>query len=227
MDLRSFLEELAHRYPSDLEDLENSWQILEKQRISTVDRLVKLGDSQWARLNIPLGVEAIIREELSLIPAQDEEDSIEESTLRQRGKPVARPKPETPKAKEMAQPQLYLEPPSNLEEQFHQLLVDTLPPDRREMLLNSWRDLESIDDRYMMFLEYSSYLRKPEMSDKEREEHEKKMEPLLHHYGISKSDDDSRVGLLPWIVIGGVGLFAIGFYYYAYPGEITPHEEML
>eukprot|EP00397_Hematodinium_sp_SG-2012_P058777 GEMP01074686.1.p1 GENE.GEMP01074686.1~~GEMP01074686.1.p1 ORF type:complete len:237 (+),score=51.02 GEMP01074686.1:59-769(+) len=236
MDAKAFLEGLAERYPSDAEDLEHAWTILHQQRIHTVDRLTKLGDSQWTRLNIPMGVEAIIREELNAAVQQQYEPAPqEESTLRQRkksgGLTMRSPKRQETQAQRPAYDTLFLDPPANLDAQWNLLLVDTLPPDRRDLLQKSWNELAGrSDEQYMMFLEYSSYLRKPEIKQEDRERHEQKIEPLLRELGIpqrSEPDHDGNAGLW-WIGMGAIAFFGFGFYYYFYGGHSTvPHQELL
>jgi len=249
MNVKNFLEGLLDRYPNDAQDLEEAWKNLSSQRINDIDRLQKLSDSQWSRLNIPLGVEAIIREELeTLINAPSEEPPEEpEKVLRQRkggstsGQGITmRPKNHFERAqsgstgntnnKPVGFSDLSLEPPDNLDEQWSQLLFDTLPPDRRDMLQKSWDEMgdDNRQDKYMMFLEYSSYLRKPENNSRDKQKTEKRMEPLLREYGLQHEvEGDSRMGLL-WLGFGVLILLCGGGYYYFFgPHVPTRHEEIL
>ncbi|CAJ1426230.1 unnamed protein product [Effrenium voratum] len=57
-----FIAGLAAAHPEDAEDLAEAAEVLSRQKISSVARLVKLSDSQWQRLNLPLGIEALLRE---------------------------------------------------------------------------------------------------------------------------------------------------------------------
>merc|ERR1712032_866760 len=81
-----------------------------------------------------------------------------------------------------------LTPPPDLDLLWQQLLEDTLPPDKRAALQDSWKHTENENDRYMMFLEYSSYLRRPEISEEEKEERKKQLEPLMKEFGINSND---------------------------------------
>lgn len=61
---QSLLEVLSRRFPDDADELQEACTELLRQRLGTVQRLAKLNDSQWQRLNLPMGIEAIIREEV-------------------------------------------------------------------------------------------------------------------------------------------------------------------
>lgn len=119
-----------------------------------------------------------------------------------------------------------LQPPADLEALWHSLLEDTLPPDKRASLQSSWTNVRDPHDRYMMFLEYSSYLRQPEMSEEEKAARKKELEPLMREYGI-KPDDEDDSGLqgtvLWWLVFGAVFLFA-AIVYYAYTRPDPLHD---
>merc|ERR1712151_1118740 len=111
-----------------------------------------------------------------------------------------------------------LTPPPDLEALWQQLLDDTLPPDKRQSLQDSWDATPDSNDRYMMFLEYSSYLRKPEVSPEEREERRKQLEPLMREFGLKPGDEDLSdspwQGAIFWSVLIGVFLFFAAVIYY-------------
>ncbi len=50
-------------------------------------------------------------------------------------------------------PSLHFEVPPNLDELWENLLVDTLPPDKRDSVQAQWDQTPDENDRYMMFLE--------------------------------------------------------------------------
>merc|ERR1719408_897779 len=109
-----------------------------------------------------------------------------------------------------------LTPPADLEPLWQQLLEDTLPPDKRSALQESWEQAGSDHDRYMMFLEYSSYLRKPEITEEEKEERRKQLEPLMKEFGLKSEDEESGFStVLLWSIIIAVILFIAGVIYYS------------
>jgi len=59
------IERLTKQNPEEAEDLQEALLILQKQRLTTRDRLASLTESQWQRLGLPLGIEAIIRSEVA------------------------------------------------------------------------------------------------------------------------------------------------------------------
>ncbi|CAE6911011.1 unnamed protein product [Symbiodinium sp. CCMP2592] len=118
------------------------------------------------------------------------EDLVSESGLYRRG--AGRVKMEVGRESETRQApresgllgDMELSPPQNLAELWHELLEDTLPPDKRELLQASWDRAANDSERYMLFLEYSSYLRKQAVSEEDKAETRKQLEPLLKQYGL-------------------------------------------
>jgi len=118
-----------------------------------------------------------------------------------------------------------LTPPPDLEPLWQQLLEDTLPPDKRAALQESWEQAGDDHDRYMMFLEYSSYLRKPEVTEQEKEERRKQLEPLMKEFGIrSEMDESSWSGMLIWFLFVAVILFVAGLLYYMNMTDDPVHD---
>merc|ERR1712187_90021 len=106
---------------------------------------------------------------------------------------------------------LDLTPPDDLDLLWQQLLEDTLPPDKRAALQDSWENTEGDQEKYMMFLEYSSYLRKPEITEEEKEERRKQLEPLMKEFGLGGGEEESSwQGALVWFVFIAVILFVAG-----------------
>lgn len=89
-------------------------------------------------------------------------------------------------------PTLHLEPPDNLEELWESLLVETLPPDKRDTLQAQWQATASVDDRYMMFLEYSSYLRRKEPTTQEKKQRREQLRPFFESHGIDRLPGDEE-----------------------------------
>ncbi|CAD7923937.1 unnamed protein product [Amoebophrya sp. A120] len=89
-------------------------------------------------------------------------------------------------------PPFQLEPPENLEELWENLLLETLPPDKRDVLQQQWVDTPTVEEKFMMLLEYNSYLRRPHVSPEERAERRKQLAPLLAHYGIPADEFDQQ-----------------------------------
>lgn len=110
---------------------------------------------------------------------------------------------------------LELTPPGNLEELWMQLLEDTLPPDRHPALQATWEGTPDPHERYMMLLEYSSYLRKPELTEEEKAERKKAMEPLMRELGIPPDgeDDGGCPGFILWVLLIGMLIFFGGTAY--------------
>merc|ERR1719160_1231216 len=118
-----------------------------------------------------------------------------------------------------------LTPPDDLDELWQQLLEDTLPPDKRAALMDSWERAGDVQDQYMMFLEYSSYLRKPEVTEEEKEERRKQLEPLMKEFGIhSEEEESSWQGALIWFIFVAVVLFIAGLIYYFNMSSETLHD---
>eukprot|EP00434_Breviolum_minutum_P041505 symbB.v1.2.036919.t1/scaffold5319.1/size29312/3 len=103
-------------------------------------------------------------------------------------------------------------PPENLEELWQELLEDTLPPDKRDLLQASWQRTQSDSERYMLFLEYSSYLRKQEVTEEEKAERRKQLEPLLKEYGLDKPEPESQ-GCTWMMTLSLIALIAAIIYY--------------
>eukprot|EP00434_Breviolum_minutum_P025933 symbB.v1.2.022928.t1/scaffold2056.1/size90925/2 len=60
--MEEFITALSSEHPDDAEDLQEAFQVLQKQKINTLERLAKLTDGQWQRLGLALGIEALLRE---------------------------------------------------------------------------------------------------------------------------------------------------------------------
>merc|ERR1719247_1634431 len=89
---------------------------------------------------------------------------VESSELRRRGDPSAGAGGKPKKSK---LPDLDLRPPPDLDRLWTQLLEDNLSPEKRASLQAQYEKTESQRDRYLLFLEYSSYLRKPPPTGKD------------------------------------------------------------
>lgn len=116
---------------------------------------------------------------------------------------------------------LELTPPPNLEELWMSLLEDTLPADRHPALQATWDSTPDPNERYMMLLEYSSYLRKPELTEEEKAERKREMEPFMREFGLN-ADGEEEGGcpsFVLWTLLIGMLLFAGGtsYYYYHWP----------
>ncbi|CAJ1401028.1 unnamed protein product, partial [Effrenium voratum] len=71
---------------------------------------------------------------------------------------------------------------------------------------------------YMLFLEYSSYLRKQEVTEEEKAERRKQLEPLLKQYGLDNLTEQEQQGSCTWILMACLVLLAATvFYYYGMP----------
>jgi len=283
---------LVERFPDDAEDHGDALEALQKQRLNSCDRLAKLNDSQWQRLEIPMGIETILREAVEAIqrgeaallagdadaeppepaPVQaaepqartrrrrEEDDELplepfepsplpsqdENEGLRRRGasgglqrQPLLGdsrgvrqgPRQDSGTRKEGSERKgllstMDLTPPDDLELLWRQLLDDTLPPDKRAALMQSWEETGNDNDRYMMFLEYSSYLRKPEVTDEEKEERRKQLEPLMKEFGIhgENAEESSWQGAFIWFLFVAIILFMAGIIYYVYVPPDALHD---
>ena len=60
-----------------------------------------------------------------------------------------------------ARPVAEFKPPPNLDQLWTKLLEDSLSVEKRASLQANFDACETRQDQYMMFLEYTSYLRKP------------------------------------------------------------------
>jgi len=283
---QELVEALVERFPDDAQDLREALETLQKQRLSSCERLAKLNDSQWQRLGIPMGIETILREGVDAIlrgeavladtagvtsleptpvqaaepqprarPSHREEDDelplepFEASELPSRNEGLRRRGPSERSQREPLIPTgrekrqdaaprkegserkgllstVDLTPPDDLELLWRQLLDDTLPPDKRSALMSSWEEAGNDNDRYMMFLEYSSYLRKPEITDEEKEERRKQLEPLMKEFGIHGGPDDepSWQGFFIWFLFVAIILFMAGIIYYVYVPPDALHD---
>jgi len=221
--IEEFIAALSANHPDDAEDLAEASKVLQKQKINTLERLAKLTDSQWQRLGLALGIEALLREaasEAALEPhagkptvtaptstesrLETEEPVWEEATdglfqrkAGRRAQVSSASRTEPRKEKESTGStgllgDTELLPPENLEELWQELLEDTLPPDKRDLLQASWQRAQSASERYMLFLEYSSYLRKQEVTEEEKAERRKQLEPLLKEYGLDKPECETQ-----------------------------------
>lgn len=120
---------------------------------------------------------------------------------------------------------LDLTPPPELDLMWHQLLEDTLPPDKRAALNETWNQVGNDHDKYMMFLEYSSYLRKPEITEEEKEERRKQLEPLMKEFGLrSEEEESSWQGAILWFVLVACILFVASLVYFFYMSPETLHD---
>mmetsp|Transcript_12097 Transcript_12097/g.32421 ORF Transcript_12097/g.32421 Transcript_12097/m.32421 type:complete len:277 (-) Transcript_12097:121-951(-) len=267
--LQELVNVLCERFPEDAEDLREALEVLLKQRVGSCERLARLGDAQWQRLNLPLGIEALLRDEAAAVLAEaaaeeaeppapaavghlgghstraafDDDGSLpleefESEGLHRRGGGAQRKKQQPfrgfgsssspkgrlpPEEAEVSQ----LEPPEDLEALWQRLLEDTLPPDKRPVLQDAWISTKNAHDRYMMYLEYTSYLRKPEVTEQEKAERKKQLEPLMREFGLKSSDfEDSPEythGILWWIFFGVI-FFLSGLIYYAYSQPDPLHD---
>lgn len=122
---------------------------------------------------------------------------------------------------------LDLTPPPELDLMWQQLLEDTLPPDKRNALQETWKHTASDQDRYMLFLEYSSYLRKTEINEEERAERRKQLEPLMKELGVRPDEDEATEysDSLMWCVLITVILFLAGVVHYAYTAPAPLHDD--
>jgi|Transcript_87540 hypothetical protein len=270
---QQLISELVARFPEDADDLNEALELLQKQRLSTCDRLAKLNDSQWQRVGVPIGIEAILRDAIEALQREDvkprdeqqsssapppadtsvtarrpipvqsdmQEDSddgelplepVDIEGLRRRGggngssepKRHAQRNSQEKERKGLLSP-LDLAPPDDLDILWQQLLEDTLPPDKRAALQESWEQTPGDHDKYMMFLEYSSYLRKPEITEEEKEERRKQLEPLMKEFGLPTDDEDPGwQGASIWCVVISVILFVAGLIYYSYAMPDPLHD---
>eukprot|EP00931_Biecheleriopsis_adriatica_P014506 TRINITY_DN11634_c0_g1_i1.p1 TRINITY_DN11634_c0_g1~~TRINITY_DN11634_c0_g1_i1.p1 ORF type:complete len:286 (+),score=93.75 TRINITY_DN11634_c0_g1_i1:28-858(+) len=265
------IDVLKGRHPDDAEDLSEALQVFQKQKLHSLERLAKLSDSQWQRLGLPLGIEALLKEEVEAAAAmtdasrgagcsaapsppsparavestarrpqrrgleeREEEEAAEEEEAglyrRGGGRKRVSSEAESRQSAKAQQPQrgllgdTELQAPPDLEELWQQLLEDTLPPDKREALQASWQATPHANDRYMMFLEYSSYLRKQEISEEEKKERRKQLEPLMKQYGLDNLDESESGGALVWIVLLGILMFITGVVYYTYSRVDAEHD---
>ncbi|CAD7974816.1 unnamed protein product [Amoebophrya sp. A25] len=327
-DFLVFFAELAESAPEDANAILEAQKKLEKQRIRSLDRLARLTDAQWQRIDVEIGVEGLIRSTLEELLAstacakspassrgggggarptllQENGDASDEqsSELRHRGRKIsAENNPEddvqnkrgsarraygmmlnsgeheartltdhapsrkynhgsNKKDEELINveyndqvdgdedddpdlgstadvsastssgptPEINLEPPENLEELWENLLVETLPPEKRETLWRQWDETPTREDKFMMLLEYNSYLRRPEISEEERAERRRQLEPLLAKYGMLDKDEDSLLSgtfsgegnwalgqknyRFPWVALAVFATFACSVYY--------------
>lgn len=267
-----FLGSLAARFPDDADDLKAAQEVLKQQRLTSCERLSKLTEGQWQRLNLPIGIEALLRDEVialttvasdgvsqqhaaassanadnvpwpsssgnsRTLPTGDEngEVPLEEfepsSGLYRRKAPREHERSQRPTEQRTSSlPPIELSPPPDLEERWQELLRDTLPPDKRTALQEAWQATNSAHDRYMMLLEYTSYLRKkPEASKEEQAEQKKRLEPLMRDLGINLGDDEfeESSGLsgtaLMWLCAVLVA-FAVAAAYTSWSGPDLAHD---
>jgi len=284
--VQDLVETLISRFPEDAEDLREALTVMQQQRLTSVERLQKLNDSQWQRLGLTIGIESIIRDELAapaeaaaatIVEAQFEpparpqtaapsrpsaEWSYSQSSIASRGysqacddddslpleayepteglhrrsaggrrqevkKQPDRQSPASGQQKGLLGPMDFT-PPPDLELLWQQLLEDTLPPDKRASLQDSWDATPDDSDRYMMFLEYSSYLRKPEVTEEEKEERRKQLEPLMREFGLKPDDDEHGdsgwQSFVVWSLLIGFVLFFAGVIYFVYARPDPAYE---
>eukprot|EP00933_Yihiella_yeosuensis_P054883 TRINITY_DN5346_c1_g2_i2.p1 TRINITY_DN5346_c1_g2~~TRINITY_DN5346_c1_g2_i2.p1 ORF type:complete len:303 (-),score=85.29 TRINITY_DN5346_c1_g2_i2:74-982(-) len=293
--VEDLIASLAARHPDEAEDLQDALEVLKRQKLNTLARLAKLNDSQWQRLGLPLGIEALLREEVeaaeageglqSLVGSQgaaesshakqkqsetredlmrsstglpsgqeniqigsesdddDVEDELfteavsnEKAGLYRRGQGGSRRSAETTPVAEQRRSRKAasslgrmdeLRPPPNLRELWEKLLQDTLTPDKREALEEQWNSTSNESDRYMMFLEYTSYLRKQELTEEEKAERQKQLAPLMRQYGLEHLSDEEESGsFIFWMVLLGIIFFMAGVIYYAHAENADPHADL-
>jgi hypothetical protein len=280
---QELIADLVESFPDDADDLQEALELLQKQRLTTCDRLAKLNDNQWQRIGIPIGIETILRDAVAAVlqddaqvrpqsaqqvpaapkpdaslavrrpavPAQsttheesdDDElplEPVDIEGLRRRGGGSSNGGGSKQQAQRNGQNKgdsgerkgllstLDLTPPDDLDMLWQQLLEDTLPPDKRAALQESWEATPSENDKYMMFLEYSGYLRKPEITEEEKEERRKQLEPLMREFGLPTDDEDSGwQGASIWCVIIAVILFVAGLIYYSYAMPEPLHDSQV
>jgi len=224
MSLHELFDVLIDRYPEDVEALQDAIGVLQQQRLTRIDRIARLNDAQWQRLGLPLGIETILREEAALlrsvetahVPPATGEVRLESEGLRRRGESDGTRPSEPVKS-------LDLPPPADLEFLWRRLLQDTLPEDKQAALQCSWDAITSEHDKYMMFLEYSSYLRKPDISEEDREQRRKELEPLMKEFGL-KTEENHCTSV--WCVTAAVVFAIIGAVYWSLP-DLDPVEILL
>lgn len=119
---------------------------------------------------------------------------------------------------------LELHPPSDLENLWRNLLEDTLPPDKRPSLQATWDMAEDDHEKYMLYLEYSSYLRKPELTEEEKAERRKQLEPLMAELGVRDPFEEESQGAILWWLLTGFIMFVGGLVYYAYSSPASSHD---
>jgi len=258
LSIEDFVSELSADHPEDAEDLGEALQVLRRQKINSLERLVKLTDGQWQRLGIPLGIEALLKEEAEATLASistsadpgpaaskttdcsersiseeqlEAEDLVTESGLYRRG--AGRVKMEVGRDSETRQApresgllgDMELSTPQNLSELWHELLEDTLPPDKRELLQASWDRAANDSERYMLFLEYSSYSRKQAVSEEDKAETRKQLEPLLKQYGLHDLQQESESsGPSIWFVLAALAMLVAAVIWYSYGHAETEIE---
>merc|ERR1712007_202508 len=97
---------------------------------------------------------------------------------------------------------------------------DCLPPDKRGALQEQWEQTKDVQDKYMMFLEYSSYLRKPEITEEDKVERKKRLEPLMKEFGLNYGGEEDEKegwgGVLMWLMAFAVMLLIAAGVYYSY-----------
>ncbi|CAE7227782.1 cgt [Symbiodinium natans] len=259
---KDFVSQLRDDHPEDAEDLGEALQVLRQQKINSLERLAKLTDGQWQRLNIPLGIESLLKEEAEAALAsstgeesaplaseasaktaperlerlvdevQLEEELVSESGLYRRGagrvKMEASRESDGRRSAQRAEPgmlgDMELTPPHNLPELWRELLEDTLPPDKRELLQASWDRAASDSERYMLFLEYSSYLRKQEVSEEDKAETRKQLEPLLKQYGLHEAQESDSPGSAIWFMLVALVMVIAAVIWYSYAHAETEIE---
>lgn len=273
---------LAARFPEDAEDLGAALEVLRRERLGSCERLARLGDSQWQRLGLPLGIETLLRDSVTGLAAaaaaaapsprpvaaaaevvarvaEDDDGGAGELPLEEYERPAglhqrrgfvgsapgqaqglaaaeartlagsggrggAAPNRER---RRRPLPEEELVPPVDLEEMWQRLLEDTLTPDKRAALQASWEATPNEHDRYMMFLEYTSYLRRPEVSEEEQAERRKQLEPLLRELGICAEEGESGwQGATVWWLCASLAFLFAGLVYYSFSQYGEPAHDL-
>lgn len=241
------IDDLCARFPDDAEDLKRALPELLKQKITTCERVARLGDNQWQRLGLPLGIEALLRDEVELAlaseitprseaacltsghgidakayvcdqPVKERNFGNESSNgLRRRRGGTNIDNSSTCDRNSFKQ----LAPPEDLETLWQRLLQETLPPEKRPPLEDMWQTANSDYDKYMLYLEYSSYLRKVEITDEEKKTRKKQLAPLLRECGLDPEEMEEDVEQAQgthgiWVVFLTMFFVIAGLVYYAH-----------
>lgn len=84
--VEDLLASLASEHPEDAEDLVAALDSFRREKLTSVGRLARLNDAQWARLGLSLGVESLVRDAIQFASPED-------STSPPRQSPPPRPSP--------------------------------------------------------------------------------------------------------------------------------------
>lgn len=261
--VQELVASLSRKFPEEAEDLQRALEALLKQKLSSCDRLAKLNDNQWQRLELPLGIEALLREAAATAaapaataaPAAAErpvahpgpEPALSRSTARARKAPADEGEipledwePEVPPEGSFRQRRgsrvlqaeqrgsssfskpVVLKPPADLDVIWQELMEESLPPDKRACLQEAFDRAANDQERYMMYLEYSSYFRRPEVTPAQRAEQRKQLEPLMRELGINlgpDGDEEGKASVVMWLLLICLiaGLLGVVRYFFDHP----------